>query len=79
MNALFKNFYYGKIYIINLQFQPIFLSVFVYFRAITAAYEGSQARGLIGAGAASLCQSHSNARFKPRLRPSPQLTPMLDL
>ena len=30
--------------------------------------------GLIGATAASLCQSHSNDRSKPNLRPTPQLT-----
>ena len=38
------------------------------------AYEGSQARGLIGAVAANLRQSHSNAGPKLRLRPPPQLT-----
>ena len=40
--------------------------VFCLFRAAPEAHEGSQARGLIGAVAASLCQSHSNARSKPR-------------
>ena len=44
------------------------------FRAAPAAYGGSQARGLIGAVAASLRQSHSNARFELNLRPTPQLT-----
>jgi len=33
--------------------------------ATPAAYGGSQARGLIGAVAAGLCQSHSNARSNP--------------
>jgi len=51
----------------------IFL-LFVLFRAAPAAYGGSQARGLIGATAASLRHSHSNTRSKPRLRPTPQLT-----
>ena len=37
-----------------------------------------QATRLIRAVAASLCQSHSNARSEPRLRPTPQLTAMLD-
>ena len=42
------------------------------------AYGGSQARGLIGAVAASLRQSHSNVGSEPRLRPTPQLTATLD-
>ena len=42
------------------------------------AYGGSQARGLIGAVAASLHQSHSNAASELRLRPTPQLTAMPD-
>ena len=42
------------------------------------AYGGSQARGLIGAVAAGLYQSHSNPRSKPRPQPTPQLTAMLD-
>ena len=42
--------------------------------AAPAAYGGSQARGLIGAVAASLCQSHSNSGSEPRLQPTPQLT-----
>ena len=42
--------------------------------AAPAAYGGSQARGLIGAVAASLRQSHSNAGSKLRLQPTPQLT-----
>ena len=37
------------------------------FRATPKAYGSSQARGPIGAVAASLCQSHSNARSKSRL------------
>ena len=42
------------------------------------AYEGSQARGLIGATAAGLHHSHSNARPKTRLQPTAQLMAMLD-
>ena len=42
--------------------------------AASAASGGSQARGPIGAVAASLCQSHSNTGSEPRLRPTPQLT-----
>ena len=46
------------------------------FRAIPVACGGSQARGLIGAVASGLCHSYSNsnARSKPRLQPTPQLT-----
>ena len=44
--------------------------------AAPAAYGSSQARGRIGAVAASLCQSHSNAGSEPRLQPTPQLTAM---
>ena len=46
--------------------------------AAPAAYGGSQARGRIGAVAASLRQSHSNSGSEPRLQPIPQLTAMLD-
>ena len=42
------------------------------------AHGGSQARDLIGAVAAGPCQSHSNARSEQRLRPTSQLTAMLD-
>ena len=51
-----------------------FLSFFAISWAAPAAYGGSQARGGIGAVAASLHQSHSNARSEPRLQPIPQLT-----
>ena len=51
-----------------------FLFFFVFFAiswAPPVAYGGSQARGLMGAVAASLCQSHSNAGSQPRLQPTP--------
>ena len=55
----------------------LFLSFFCLFAiswdALTA-YGGSQARGLIGAVAASLRQSHSNVGSEPCLQPTPQLT-----
>ena len=51
---------------------------FVCFRAAPAAYGGSQARGQVGTVAASLHQSHSNARSKSHLQPTPHLTAMLD-
>ena len=37
------------------------------FRAASAAYEGSQARGPIRATATVLLHSHSNARSEPHL------------
>ena len=56
----------------------VFVCLFVFSYAAPAAYGGSQARGLIGAVAAGLHHSHSNAGSKPRLWPTPQLTAMLD-
>ena len=59
------------------RFQIIFFFFFCLFAiswAAPAAYGVSQARGLIGAVAASLRQSHSNAGSEPRLQPTPQLT-----
>ena len=53
--------------------------LFVSFRAAPSVYGGSQARGLIGAVAASLRQSHNNAISKPSLQPTPQLTATPDL
>ena len=46
--------------------------------AAPGAYGSSQARGRIGATAAGLCHSYSNMISKPHLRPTPQLTAMLD-
>ena len=51
---------------------------FFFLRAALAAYGGSQAGGPIGAVAAGLHHSHSDARSKPRLQPTPQLTAMPD-
>ena len=51
---------------------------FFLFRAAPAAYGGSQSRGPIRAVAAGLHHSHSIARSKPCLRPTPQLTAMPD-
>ena len=55
-----------------------FFCLFAISWAAPAAYGGSQARGLIGAVAAILRQSHSNAGFEPCLQPTPQLTAMPD-
>ena len=55
-------------------FSFLFFFVFLLFLwAIPAAYGGSQARGLIGAVATGLRQSHSNAGSEPHLQPTPQL------
>ena len=48
------------------------------FRAAPSAYRSSPVRVQIRAAASSLYHSHSNMRSKPRLRPTPQLTAMLD-
>ena len=56
-----------------------FLVFLLFLWAAPAAYGGSQARGLIGAVATGLRQSHSNVRSEPRLQPTPQLTATLDL
>ena len=51
-----------------------FFFFFVFSRAAPTAHGGSQARGLIGAVAAGLRQSHSNLGSELHLRPAPQLT-----
>ena len=62
----------------NFLFLFLFCFVFCpFFRASPTADGGSQARGLIGAVAASPRQSHSNARSEPCLQPTPQLTATL--
>ena len=48
------------------------------FRFASATYGSCQAWGQIGAAAASLCHSHSNAKSEPCLQPTPQLTAMPD-
>ena len=48
-----------------------FFFFFFFFRASPVAYGGSQARGLIGAIAADLRNSHSNSGFKLHLQPTP--------
>ena len=53
-----------------------FLSFFV--RAAPTAYGGSQARGRIGATAAGLYLSHSNAGSELHLQPTPQLMAVPD-
>ena len=55
-------------------FVCLFVCLFAFSRATSAAHGGSQAKGLIGAIAAGLPHSHSNAGSEPRLRPTAQLT-----
>jgi len=56
----------------------IYFCLFAFSVAASEAYGGSQARGLIGAVAAGLRQSHSNAGSEPCLQPTPQLMAMPD-
>ena len=51
---------------------------FAFFRAALEVYRGSQARGRVGAAAASLHHSHSNAGSKLHLKPTQQLMAMPD-
>ena len=52
---------------------------FIYFfRATSEVYGSSQARGQIGAAAASSRHSHSNIRSESHLQPTPQLVAMPD-
>ena len=56
--------------------EPLFF--FFLFRATTTVYGSYQARGQIGAIAASLRHSRGNAGSKLSLRPTPQLMATLD-
>ena len=56
--------YHKKKIFFKLKF--FFFCLFAFSRATPAAYGGSQARGLIGAVAASLSQSHSNVGSKEK-------------
>ena len=51
-------------YFILFYFTLHFILFYFIFRAAPVVYGGSQVRGLIGATAAGLCHSHSNARFE---------------
>ena len=57
----------------------LFYFILLLFRGISEAYGGSQARRWIGATAAGLRYSQSNAKSKPHLPPTPQFTVMPDL
>ena len=55
-----------------------FFFFFLLFRAVPAACGSSQAMDPVRAGAARLCQSHSNIRSEPHLQLTPQLTTALN-
>ena len=55
-----------------------FVCLFGFFRAIPAAYGGFQARGQIGAAAASLGHGHSNTISELHLQPTLQHRATLD-
>ena len=57
---------------------PLFFFFLLFLGPHPAAYGGSQVTGQIRAAAAGLHHSHSNARSKASLRPTPQFTAMLD-
>ena len=61
-----------KVGVLNVGFKLFtFFFVFLPFlELLPAAYGGSQARGRIGAIAAGLRHSHSNAGSEPRLQPT---------
>ena len=65
-------------YFILFYFIYLFFVFFPFLGLLSKAYGGSQARSQIGAAAASLHHSHSNATSEPRLRPTPQLMAMPD-
>ena len=67
-----------KMRCLKMYFWVWFLFLLCLFRNTPKAYGGSQARGQIGAVAASLCHSHSNSRSKPHLQPTPQLMTTLN-
>ena len=64
---------------VNIYLAILFFFSPIFSRATPVAYGGSQARDPIGAVAANLHHSHSNARSEPRLRPTPQLIATPDL
>ena len=59
--------------LVQLKYKEFFVCLFLLFRTALEAYGGSQARGRIGAVAAGLHHSHSNAGSEPCLRPILQL------
>ena len=62
----------------NIKNLLLFFCLFALSRAPPTAHGGSQARGLIGALTTGLRHSHNNTGSKLRLRPTPQLTAILN-
>ena len=78
MKASGPGFWFDEKFLIT---NPIFLHFFFLFglfRAASVTHGSSQARGQIGAVAAVLHDSHSNARSESCLQPTPQLMAILD-
>ena len=81
-----KSVFGTHFFLLHLSFWKLFFILFIYlfffvfclFRATPLACGGSQGRGLTGAVAAGLCQSHSHARSELSPQPTPQLMAMLD-
>ena len=71
--AFFLKVYSSRLFIL------FYFILFYYFRATPTVYGSSQARGPIGAVAASLHHSRSNGGSEPHLQPIPQLTATPDL
>ena len=63
----------GKFVKLSVPYFFFFGRLFAISRAASAAYGGSQARGLIGAIAAGLHQSHNHEGSEPCLQPTSQL------
>ena len=66
---------YGQIHLDNIMSESdVYIQFCFVFRTTPPTYGSSWAKGRIRAAAAGLCHSHSNARSKPHLQPTPQLT-----
>ena len=78
MTALISHLSFAKELYERYIYIYIYFFFFCFFRVAPMAYGGSQARGIMGATAASLCQSHSNTGPELHLQPTPQLTAMPD-
>ena len=72
-NSAVQHLTYKNVFLLLLLF-----CLFAFPRATPVAYGSSHARGLIGAVATGLRQSHSHAGFELHLQPIPQLTAMPD-
>ena len=73
----FLGFIHSFLFLHHLLRYRIYIFLFFYlllFRAASAAYGSSQARGRIGDTAAGWHHSHSNTQSKPSLQSTPQFT-----